>query len=40
MKRLNDFLDSIDTNTLENKSAAEVINEGKQLIYEIVNSVL
>jgi len=40
LKRLNDFLDTIDTNTLKNKSAAEVINKGKQLIYEIVNSAL
>lgn len=39
LKRLNDFLDSINTNTLEIKSAVEVINEGKQLIYEIVNTV-
>lgn len=40
LKRLNDFLDSIDTSTLDNKSAAEVVGEGKQLIYEIVNTVL
>jgi len=39
LKRLNNFMDSFDTSTLENKSAAEVINEGKQLLYEIVNSV-
>lgn len=39
LKRLNDFLDSIDTKTLDNKTAAKVINEGKQVVYEIVNSV-
>lgn len=37
LKKLNKFLDSIDSKTLENKSAAEIINEGKQLIYAIVN---
>ena len=40
LKRLNEFLDSIDASTLENKPAAEVVNEGKQLLYEITNSVL
>ena len=37
LKRLDDFLESIDSGTLEKKSAAEVINEGKQILYEIVN---
>jgi len=35
-KRLDDFLASVNAKTLESKSAAEVINEGKKLIYEIV----
>ncbi len=39
LKRLNGFLYSIDNNTLNIRTAAEVINEGKQLIYEIVNTV-
>lgn len=39
LKRLNDFLDSINPGTLDNKSAAEVIGEGKQLIDEIVKSI-
>jgi hypothetical protein len=39
LKRLNDFMDSIGSDTLANKSAADVINEGKQLIYEITKSV-
>ena len=39
LKRLNDFLDSIDATSLDNISAAQVINEGKQLLYEIVKSV-
>jgi len=39
LKRLNNFLDSIDSNTLNEKSAAEVINEGKLLLYEIAKSV-
>ena len=34
LKKLNDFLGSIDTHTLDHKSAAEVINEGKQILYE------
>ncbi|GEM_PF-29808 len=38
-KKLNDFMDSIGSDALENRSAADVINEGKQLIYEIVKSV-
>jgi hypothetical protein len=36
---LNDFLDSIDSGTLESRSATQVINEGKQLISEITRSV-
>jgi hypothetical protein len=35
MERLNSFLSSIDSKTLDKRTAAEVINEGKQLIYEI-----
>ena len=38
-EKLNDFLNSIDNKTLDNLSAADVINEGKQLVYEIVKSV-
>ncbi len=38
LKRLNDFLGSIDNKILDTKSAAEIINEGKQIIYEIVNN--
>ena len=37
-KRLGDFLDSINLNTLSGKTAANVINAGKLLVYEIVNS--
>ena len=37
LKRLNDFLDSVDAHTLDHKTAAEVINEGKQILYEIVS---
>ena len=37
-KRLDDFLNSIGINTLPNKTAADVINRGKQIVYEIVNS--
>jgi sialate O-acetylesterase len=37
--RLDDFLNSINTKTLDNRSAAEVINEGKQLVYEIVKAI-
>ena len=36
LERLNNFLSSIDSKTLDKQSAAEVINEGKQLLYEIV----
>ena len=39
MERLNRFMDSIDANTLEKRSAAEVINEGKDLINEISKSI-
>ncbi len=35
-EKLNDFLTSINAKTLDNRSAAEVINEGKQLVFEIV----
>ena len=35
MEKLNSFLNSIDSKTLDKRSAAEVINEGKQLIYNI-----
>lgn len=38
-KRLDDFLSSINTKTLESRSAAEVVNQGKQLVYEIGKSV-
>jgi hypothetical protein len=34
LKRLNDFLESIDAGTLEKRSASEVINEGKQLLHK------
>jgi len=37
-KRLDDFLNSIGINTLPNKTAADVINRGKQIVYEIVDS--
>jgi len=37
LKRLNDFLESIDAGTLENRSAEEVINEGKQLLHEVIS---
>ncbi len=33
-KKLDDFMNSINTKTLENRSAAEVVNEGKQLVYQ------
>ncbi len=36
LKRLNDFLATVDAGTIYKRSAAEVINQGKQLIYEIV----
>ena len=35
MERLDGFLYSIDSKTLDKRSAADLINEGKQLIYEI-----
>jgi hypothetical protein len=35
MERLDNFLRSIDSKTLDKRSAAQVINEGKQLLYEI-----
>ena len=37
--KLDDFLNSIDSKTLDDRSAAEVINKGKQLVYEITKSV-
>jgi hypothetical protein len=37
-ERLNDFLKSIDTTTLDRRSAADVITAGKRLIYEIVKT--
>lgn len=37
-ERLDNFLTSINTKTLDNRSAADVINEGKQLVYEIAES--
>ena len=37
-KRLDDFLNSISIKTLPDKTAADVINRGKQIVYEIVNS--
>ncbi|MBT3748845.1 MAG: hypothetical protein HOG34_07650, partial [Bacteroidetes bacterium] len=36
--KLDEFLSSIDSKTLDDKSAAEVINEGKSLLNEIVKS--
>ncbi len=39
LKKLDGFLASIGTKTLESRSAADVVNEGKQLVYEIVKSV-
>jgi hypothetical protein len=38
MERLDNFLRLIDSKTLDKRSAAEVINEGKQLLYEIAKS--
>jgi len=38
LKRLNEFMDSIDASTLEKRSASEVINEGKRLLYEVAIS--
>lgn len=40
LKSLNDFLTTVDASTLDKRSAAEVINQGKKLIYQIVNSEL
>lgn len=40
-KQSNDnFLNSINTKTLDNRSAADVINEGKNLVFEIVRLLL
>jgi hypothetical protein len=40
-KQSNDnFLNSIHTKTLDNRSAADVINEGKNLVFEIVRLLL
>ena len=36
--KLNEFMSSMNTKTLDNKSAADVINQGKQLLSEIVKS--
>jgi hypothetical protein len=38
-KKLDDFLNSISTKTLDSQSAAEVVNQGKQLVYEIVKAI-
>ena len=38
LERLNGFLRSIDSKTLDKRLAADVINGGKQLIYEIAKS--
>jgi hypothetical protein len=35
-EKLINFMNSINTKTLDNKSAADVINEGKNLVFEIV----
>jgi hypothetical protein len=35
LERLDNFLHSVDSKTLEKRTATEVINEGKQLINEI-----
>jgi hypothetical protein len=37
-KRLDGFLNSISVKTLPDRTAAEVINQGKQIVYEIVDS--
>lgn len=37
-KKLDGFLSSISTKTLPDKTAAEVINQGKRIVYEIVSS--
>ena len=40
-KQSNDnFLNSINTKTLDNRSVADVINEGKNLVFEIVRLLL
>lgn len=39
LKKLNNFMDSIDFKTLDNRTASEVINDGKRLLHEIVNTV-
>lgn len=39
-KKLDKFLNSIDSKILYSKSAADVVNEGKQLLNEIVKSVI
>ncbi len=36
--RLNHFMKTINAKTLDNRSAADVINEGKKLVFEIVKS--
>ena len=36
--KLEEFLSSIDSKTLDSNSAADIINEGKRLVYEIVKS--
>ena len=36
LARLNGFLSALDTRTLDKRTAAEVVNEGKQLLYQIV----
>lgn len=38
-EKLNDFLNTFNSKTLNNRSAADVINEGKQLLYEITRTV-
>ena len=38
-EKLLNFLHGIDSNTIHERTAYEVINEGKQLIYDIVNDV-
>jgi hypothetical protein len=39
-ERLDNFLNSINTKTLDNRSAADVINEGINLVFEIVRLLL
>ena len=38
-EELNNFMGSINTKTLDKRSAADVINEGKKLLAEIARSV-